>query len=157
MKKILFLDIDGVMVPIGTGATNNGLYDHDPFDIDCVKELNTIIEKTDCEIIISSTRRHFFDFEQIQEIFSWNGVQKVPSDLTPNYESKFGPDEEWENIRCHEISGWLSNNDTNQELKWCAVDDMDLSLGLQNFVWCHPKEGLKSKGVTGQIISHLKN
>lgn len=157
MKKILFLDIDGVMVPIGTGAKNNGLYDHDPFDKDCVSELNMIIEKTDCEIIISSTWRHFYEFEQIQEIFSWNGVQKIPSGLTPDYENKFGPDEEWEKIKCHEISGWLTDNDVNRELKWCATDDTDLSIGLQNFVRCLPEEGLKSKGVTPQIISYLKN
>jgi len=53
MKSVLFLDIDGVMVPFGMVGRDEGIYDHDPFDKGCVKILNTIIDQTDCEIIIS--------------------------------------------------------------------------------------------------------
>ncbi|HXX05873.1 MAG TPA: HAD domain-containing protein [Candidatus Bathyarchaeia archaeon] len=156
MKSVLFLDIDGVMVPFGMVGRDEGIYDHDPFDKGCVKILNTIIDQTDCEIIISSTWKHFFDLKQIQEIFQWNGVIKAPIDVTPNSEETI--DEEPEDIKCHEISKWLSKNKTKISHGWCAIDDWDLSFGLQNFVLCHnSRKGLKTKGISEKIIFYLEN
>lgn len=155
MNSVLFLDIDGVMV-LRISGYNGTLYDHEPFDKDCVKVLNNIIDKTDCEIIISSTWKHFFDLKQMQEIFSWNGVQKTPHGFTPNYKEK-SEEEEPASIKCREIIGWLSNNNTDNKFNWCATDDWDLSFALQNFVGCRDnKKGLKYKGISEKIITYLK-
>lgn len=157
MKKILFLDIDGVMVPYGKNVSTDGLYDHTPFDRDCTKILNAVIDKTDCEIIISSTWKHFFDLRQIQEIFTWNGVKKTPSGFTPNYNENLAANEEPDTIKCKEILEWLSKFNPEGRFNWCAADDWDLSFALQNFVGCSDNtQGLKFKGVYEKIISYLK-
>ncbi len=154
MRCILFLDIDGVMV---LENNSEGIYDHSPFDKGCVKVLNDIIDKTSCEIIISSTWKHFFSLKEMQEIFSWNGVNKVPIGFTPNYDKKLEQDEEPDIIKCHEITQWLSKHGSNDTCRWCVTDDWDLSYALKNFVRCRDnKKGLKLKGVSEKIISYLK-
>ena len=51
---------------------------------------------------------------------------------------------------------WLNTHDTNGRFSWGAVDDMDLSLGLDNFVRCPDNNyGLSYRGVTEKIISTL--
>lgn len=50
----------------------------------------------------------------------------------------------------------LSTHDTNGRFSWCAVDDMDLSLGLDNFVKCPANNyGLSHSGLSEKIISTL--
>ncbi len=157
MKSILFLDIDGVMVLFGKGGIHNGIHDHDPFDKDCVQVLNKIIDETNCDIVISSTWKRDFDLKQIQEIFSWNGVKKIPIGFTPEIDEKLLQDKEFEVIKCREITKWLLENDPKARYKWCAVDDWDLSFELKNFVGCRDnKMGLKSKGISNKIILYLK-
>lgn len=53
---------------------------------------------------------------------------------------------------------WLSTHDANGRLSWCAVDDMDLCLELDNFVRCPDNNyGLSYRGVSEEIISTLNN
>ena len=50
-KKIIFLDIDGVLNVGIDGADRYGQCFHKPF----VENLQWIINKTDCDIVVSST------------------------------------------------------------------------------------------------------
>jgi hypothetical protein len=157
--KILFLDIDGVMVLDPHKVKEHGLYEHDPFYKPSVDALNHIISSTNCEIVISSGWRRFFDIEQIQEIFQWNHVQRVPIGFTQDYECDEGtlpPGKEIEMLRCREVLSWLRAHDTNGRLSWCAVDDMDLSFGLERFVRCPDHNfGLSYRGVPEKVIAAL--
>ncbi|HKZ62464.1 MAG TPA: HAD domain-containing protein [Nitrososphaera sp.] len=157
--KILFLDIDGVMVLDPHKGKNEGVHGHDPFYKPSVRALNHIISSTKCKIVNSSGWRRFFDFEQIQEIFQWNGVQQVPIGFTQDYdgeEKQVPPGKEIEMIRCREVLSWLRAHDTNGRPSWCAVDDMDLSFGLDKFVRCPDNNsGLSYRGVPENVISIL--
>lgn len=157
--KILFLDIDEVMVLDPHKVKDPGLYGHDPFYKPSVDALNHIISSTNCETVISSGWRRFFDIEQIQEIFQWNRVQKVPIGFTQDYdgdEKQLPPGKEIEMLRCREVLSWLRANDTNGRLSWCAVDDMDLSFGLDRFIRCPDNNfGLSCRGVPEKVIAAL--
>jgi hypothetical protein len=100
-----------------------------------------------------------FDIEQIQEIFQWNRVQKVPIGFTQDYdgdEKQLPPGKEIEMLRCREVLSWLRANDTNGRLSWCAVDDMDLSFGLDRFNRCPDNNfGLSYRGVQEKVIAAL--
>ena len=159
--KILFLDIDGVLVLDPHKGKDEGVHGHDPFHKLSVDALNHIISSTKCEIVLTSGWRRFFDLEQMQEIFQWNGVQKVPIGFTQDYngdDKQLPPGNEIEILRCREVMSWLSTHDTNGRLSWCAVDDMDLSLELDNFVRCPDNNyGLSYRGVSEKVISTLND
>ena len=161
LMKILFLDIDGVMVLEPHKDNNEGIHGHDPFYKPSVNALNQILAVTNCEIVMTSGWRRFFDLEQMKQIFQWNGIQNVPIGFTQDYhgdEKELPPGREIEMLRCREIMSWLTSHDANGRFSWCAVDDMDLSFGLDRFVRCPDnKFGLSYKGVPDKVISILKN
>ncbi|HKU50377.1 MAG TPA: HAD domain-containing protein [Nitrososphaera sp.] len=147
---ILFLDIDGVLF-LGVSACD-GLHNSDRFDKTCVENLNRILEKTGCRIIISSTWQNDFTLQQLVEIFAWNGVMAPPLGCT-------SPDESMPVIsseRALEIQRWLGRHGAGRgKPRWCAVDDMDLSKSLPNFVRCDPSVGLGDRKVAKEIILAL--
>jgi len=156
--KILFLDIDGVMV-LGK-VRGNGLHGHDPFDKRCVNALNQIIERTECDIVITSTWKHFFDQIQMEEIFTWNCVRKLPIGFTQDYpnDPKSSPNGQIEMNRGREILRWLKDRDGTGISSWCAVDDLDLSCVLDRFVKCTDvNRGLAYKEVPEKVISFLNH
>lgn len=155
--KILFLDLDGVMVPV-FGCKGNDLaiskdnqWDVEPFSKLAVKILNEIIEKTDCEIILSSDWRNHFTLSEIWDIFFANGVIKAPIGFTGN--SKMYTADKLEIGRETEIQEWIDAHGIKQ---WCAVDDLNLS-GLGNrFIHCKtPQMGIKQCSIKEKIINVL--
>ena len=134
MKKIIFLDIDGVLAtPKQYGTRRTKLYKKDStaaglgipylFDEKCVIAFNRFILMNDVEIVLSSDWRRHFNIEEIDTIFKINGVAKSPIAYTKIFD-KETMTEDLESIRVREINDWLSNNECSL---WCAVDDMDLS------------------------------
>lgn len=155
--KILFLDLDGVMVPVfgckgnDLAISKNNQWDVEPFSKLAVKILNEIIEKTDCEIILSSDWRDHFTLPEIQDIFFANSVNKAPIGFTGN--SKLYTADKLEIGREAEIREYINTHDIKQ---WCAVDDLNLS-GLGNrFIHCKsPQMGIKQCSLKEKIISIL--
>ncbi|NBO22688.1 hypothetical protein EBU94_05030 [bacterium] len=68
-KKILFVDIDGVLKP---WKCEFNFFDP------AVKSLNEIIDKTDCELVVSSDWRITRSLSELQEIFHAQSIIKVP-------------------------------------------------------------------------------
>lgn len=105
--KVLFLDIDGVMVLDPHRGKDKGIHEHDLFFKPYTEALNHTIQSTDCEIVISSGWRRFYDLEQMREIFEWNRIQKLPIGFTQDYdrleEEQMHPSREIEMLRCREI------------------------------------------------------
>jgi hypothetical protein len=155
MKNILFLDIDGVMLPFYKNGGIFSLFDStlEKFPVNCVKALNRVIKETNCDIVISSDWRHHYDLKQLCAIFELNGIETYPIDITGYVK---GTLQNLEESRIQEIYNWLSNNTTD---KWCALDDMKLTgLGDEHFVLCKrpSKEGISQCGVIDKVIKRLK-
>lgn len=167
--KVLFLDHDGVICLSQQwgGRFKKKGYDSNPetpldirmdsFDSKAVKVLNSVIEETGCEIVVSSDWKKWGNIEQMKEMYITRGI-KPPIDLTPNMKD-FDNDgfgfyqwkDLYELIRVEEIKKWLE--DHPEVTHWVAVDDMNLSK-LSNFVMTtRPyNEGIKQSGIKEKII-----
>jgi hypothetical protein len=178
--KIIFLDNDGVICLSnnwGSRLKKPGFEDKlgpldsrmDNFDPKAVAVLNSIIEETGAELVISSDWKLHGSLEEIQEMYRFRGI-KAPIDITPNL-MDFDPDfaglcnwKGWFNTaRIVEIKKWLEAHPNVTQ--WVAVDDFDLSKrvgsvddsGLENFVKTpNSNEGIKQCGVKEKIITYLK-
>ena len=172
--KLLFLDHDGVICLSSEwgGRYKKKGYDSNPetpldirmdsFNKKAVKVLNSIIEETGCEIVVSSDWRLRGSLEQMVEMYKIRGI-KPPIDYTPIMEDFDNEGYhllktcgDYEGIRVNEINEWLKNHP--EVTNWVAVDDMDLS-NLDNFVMTKRphNEGIKQSGIKEKIIKFLKD
>jgi hypothetical protein len=179
--KVIFLDHDGVICLAAQwgGRYRKKGFDSNPetpmdirmdnFDTKAVNVLKEIIEKTGCELVISSDWKRQGNLEQMQEMYVTRGI-KPPIALTPNLSSctihgnDFKWSREWdlEQARSIEIKQYL--HDHPEVTHWVAVDDLDMSnngdrwrqWGLTNFVLT-PKirEGIKQLGIKEKILNFL--
>lgn len=152
------IDIDGVL------ATTAQFYSkkrHEEwncyrFDSKCVKVFNSIIEKTNPIIILSSDWKNQYSIETMNNIFEWNGIDVKISDYTPNlWGEEFFKASDLEACRASEIQTYVQENKIN---KWVAIDDLDLSpyLSEENFVHTpRANEGIKQSGVKDKILKLL--
>jgi len=154
--SVLFIDIDGVLISFNApqvALDAEDLYAAYRFDKKAVVVLNEIIQKTNCEIVISSDWRHHYTLEELKRIFSLNEIIKEPIDVTI-YKGKTTL-KTLEVDRCFEIMEWVNKN---TPVKWCAVDDLDLSeLGESHFILCKRpyREGIKQTNIKEKIINKL--
>jgi len=163
--KVLFLDHDGVIclaAQWGSRFKNKEGLDStfDRFDPKAIRILNEIIDKTDCEIVISSDWRFHATLEEMQELYRIRGIKKVPIDYTPDFSSTL---EKAAESRSWEILDWVKAHP--EITHWAAVDDLDMSrhfnegkytFGFDNFVLTpRSKEGIKQCGIKEKIIKCL--
>lgn len=97
--KVIFLDIDGVL----------NIHWKKKWDPICVNNLNQILILTGSQIVITSTWKHSYNIQQLQEIFIEQGINGEIIDATPNIGD-----------RGAEILSWLS---THKPDKWVVIDD----------------------------------
>jgi hypothetical protein len=137
--------------------------------------LNSIIDETDCEIVVSSDWKNWADIHDFGQLFDYWGIKKKPIGVTESYNSdmdtfdvrKIDSNDTLEYERCCEIKHWLRQHPLVSH--WVVVDDLDLGVtrkwfeegyenewGLTNFVHT-PKEneGLKQCGVKTKIVNLL--
>lgn len=163
--KILFLDIDGVLVPEYQKVNDQAFSKNNPFYVEpfskgAMDVLNNIIMTTNCQIVVSSGWRKYFRLQEIRDIFDLAGVlygSDIIIGFTPtkrivddNFKVKA------EEARAKEILDWVH---LHKPEKWVAVDDLDLSPCItdENFVRCRkPMEGLKQCGLRNKIETLLK-
>lgn len=153
--KIIFLDIDGVIATTSCyGVARKNKWNSYKFDEKCVAVLNFILQETGAEIILSSDWRKQHTLQEMREIFAHNFVMKGPIGFTPS-DNLY--DVDLEGGRTKEIKMWLKHNAWKNDIKWVAIDDLDMSEGLgENFVLCkNEHEGIKRKGVKEKIIEIL--
>ena len=158
--KVLFLDHDGVIcLPSEWGSRYkkkeglDALFDR--FNLKAVRVLNEIILATDCEIVVSSDWRHHCSLPDMRNLYTERGILKKPMSFTPHVKSS---PQDLERSRSEEIRMWLDVHDVRNKMKWCAVDDLDMSPWLENFVITpRSSEGIKQSGVKEKIIRMLSN
>lgn len=162
--KIIFLDIDGVISTRGCwGKGNHNKWNAYMFDPKCVAVLNYILIATGAEIILSSDWRHHYTLTEIREIFCHNGVIKGPIGFTPSHKTNAM---DLEGGRSGEINAWLQLHNWKEDLKWVAIDDLNMhekfdeqgerTTGVKNFVHCpNDQAGIKGHGIKDKILEFL--
>lgn len=161
--KIIFLDIDGVLATnkeFGMNRTKfqtkhpeaKELHIPYPFNPECVKIFNEILDETNAIIVLSSDWRLHWDLDGLDRIFKFNGVKKSPIALTNKMKRKLSS--ELEDDRSFQIKSYV---DETLPDTWVAIDDMKLTSLGDNFVRTKDSEGLKQTGIKDKIIKILNN
>ncbi len=152
--KIIFLDHYGVMVTSSIVNIRNKIdlpsneeikltKPLDSFNRICVDNLNEVISKTNCEIVMISDWIKSHTFDKICEFYFNQGVIKTP----------IGYIESGKGVKKSRINGikkWIICNSVD---KYACVDD--IYLDIDNFVWCqNPSIGI-SDSIKIEIINLL--
>lgn len=165
MRKVIFLDIDGVL------ATNKEFFRNTkkfwekhpamselkvpyPWNEGCVEIFNEILSETDADIVLSSDWRLHWDINDLKGIFTWNGVKKYPFDVTVR--DKF-MEPELEKERVFEIMDYVKSMNVE---KYVVIDDMNLGQFIEDktkFVRTISGQGLKQNGLKDKIINKLNS
>jgi hypothetical protein len=123
MKKVLFLDFDGPMIPRRAHFLPNQTLVVSKFDPIAVALLNSVLDKTGAKLVISSTWGKLGK-DTVKPTLEENGISwdKVHEDwVTPR---------KFTSTREMEIKMWLDRHrDTTH---WASLDDEKLELGGQN-------------------------
>ena len=118
--KIIFLDIDGVLVNAKSvsGAKKicmaKGRFRHEEqIDKQCLVALNKIVAKTEAKIVVSSAWRILNSLANLQEIFRNVGLNAEIIDVTPRHGISRG----------HEIQEWLDNQKFGEISNFVILED----------------------------------
>ena len=198
--KVIFLDHDGVICLSnnwGGRAKKQKEYGRkmsqsvselpvevrfDNFDKKAIEVLNSILDETDAEIVVSSDWKRHATTEELGEYYTQQGIIKKPIDCTvffrdlqsagkiPGYDD-FVWDRTFqlEQERHFEILEWLKEH--QDVTHWVAIDDLNMGIpvstrhygdfdrdwGLTNFVWTpQESEGIKQSDKKEKILEFLK-
>jgi hypothetical protein len=136
MKKILFLDFDGVLNHHGS-PTKGGLYWVDPVHI---KQLNRIVKATGCKIVISSTWRLMHELQELRDILVEQGFE-YPSSIIDR--TKDLRNESNYVYRGGEVKEWLDRHGEEWSNYAILDDDSDFLLfQVDHFIKTSMEEGL---------------
>ena len=138
--KIIFLDIDGVLVT----QNSTGPWKFDPI---CVKRFKKILKATDAKIVISSTWRFMQSIDELRVMFNSCGLDgKRIFDTTPKIDLS---------SRGAEIARWLSENNRNNNLieNFIVIDDdNDISPFEDKFINTTWEDGISEHNVEHAIF-----
>lgn len=142
-KKIIFLDIDGVL----------NSYKYPAFDLNSVrgispwhvKHLNYIIQKTDAYVVVSSSWRIFHKIEEIREMLKSAGFLFSDRVIGGIPVGEKDPSRGWP-TRGEEIEMYLKEHSNDIEAYVIIDDDTDMvSSQMNNFVVTDIEKGLRRK------------
>jgi hypothetical protein len=162
MRKVIFLDIDGVLNPKWWERKDKADRFGCAFDPKTVSCLAKIIKDTAAEIIISSMWK-YMGLQALQSMWKERGLPGIIIDITPNYMSdELLLNEELSNIdhlyiKGVEIKGWLALHGDDVS-NYVIIDDMDDFLLEQksHFVQTDPEVGISNDDVK-KIVRLLNN
>jgi hypothetical protein len=154
--KILFMDHDGVLVPVWGGKDcamkKDNPWKCEPFSAKAVALLNNILQQTGAEIVVSSDWRKHYTLQELRDIYAANGVIRGPIGFTinsPKYDTN-----NLEEGRTQEILEWV---DRHKIEHWVAIDDLDMFELAPHFVHCaKPQAGIKQTGLKEKILQALE-
>jgi hypothetical protein len=139
MHPILFLDIDGVLVPDG-----EDIHHHPQFHPRCVNALKSIlIAVPNLRIVFCTTWRLTRHVNRLHEQWNANGLPgDLPIDGTPDLREDLNTPRLYR--RGHEIKAWLDAHPN--VTRWVVLDDERLAiepvLGSEQCVFTNPARGL---------------
>jgi len=161
MRKIIFLDIDGVLSPKWWDSDKQSDNYGRLFDAKAVANLAKIIEVTEADIVISSSWKNI-GLVELQNMWRDRGLPGKLVDTTPDYMSdEILLKEDSANVdylyeRGSEIQGWLLLHGDDVG-RYVIIDDMDdiLPEQLSHFVQTDPEFGITIDDV--KKVVHLLN
>ncbi len=140
-KVIIFLDFDGVLHPVLC----------QPEKFFCRKQIfeDTIRDFKEVEIVISSSWRHQYEFEELLNFFSVD-IQKLITGCTRSVDDSKAPN------RFEEIMDYLIQNKITDR-PWIAIDDSrnEFPEFCPNLVLCSPHKGFNEDSSL-KLISLLR-
>lgn len=157
--KVLFLDIDGVLVTLRSFQQFKRSGSAAQADPDCVKELNRVVRETGATIVLSSTWR-IFGKPTLDEKFKEWGIEAPIRDFTPDLVRRNDARAEQGRIliaatRGAEIASWLRCNG-NPEQFAIVDDDADMDDLKPQLVRTNFNEGL-TREKADELIQKLSN
>ena len=161
MRKVIFLDIDGVLSPRWWDSDKQSDNYGRLFDAKAVANLSKIIEETEADIVISSSWKNI-GLVELQNMWRDRGLPGKIVDITPDYMSdELLLKEDSSNVdylyeRGSEIQGWLLLHGDDVS-RYVIIDDMDDILPEQqsHFVQTDPEVGITNEDV--KKVVHLLN
>lgn len=161
MRKIIFLDIDGVLSPRWWNSDKQSDNYGCLFDAKAVANFAKIIEITDAEIVVSSSWK-LMGLQALQDMWKDRKLPGKIIDITPDYMSdELLMKEDSVNVdylfeRGSEIQGWLLLHGDDVS-RYVIIDDMDDILPEQqsHFVQTDPEVGITNDDV--KKVVHLLN
>lgn len=133
MSKVIFLDVDGPMIPVRAYFLPNQTKPASVFDSCATAMLQRLIDDFGAKLVISSTWGRFGK-ERCEELLSKNGID--PSHL---HEDWITP-RKMSSARFHEIGWWLKEHP--EVTHYVAIDDEELPIDwIASAVKCDAAEG----------------
>ncbi len=132
MKKIIFLDIDGVLVTRKSLSESKKSGLRASFDKNAVNNLNLITKMTGADFVISSTWRFLKTKQELETKFKESGIHGNIFDVTPDLCKSRGT----------EIRAWIDKNNEIVDKILVIDDTMDISPFENVFVHTDTFEGL---------------
>jgi len=127
-RRVIFLDIDGVLAPILRWDRYGDL------DPACIQVLNTIMAGGDADVVVSSTWRHGKTVAELQAMLEAQGFTGCVLDTTPA--GPPGAD------RGEEIAAWLAQHPV---AGYVIIDDhADMGELRSRLLQTHPAHGLQA-------------
>ena len=140
-RRVIFLDIDGVLAPIRTWERYGDL------DPDCVQVLNEIVAGSGAHVVVASTWRHGKTIAQLQEMLDEEGFAGRVLDKTPA--GIHGAS------RGEEIAAWLAENAV---AAYVIIDDhADMGDLGHYLVQTHPAHGLRPADIPRAIAMLMRS
>jgi HAD domain in Swiss Army Knife RNA repair proteins len=106
MRRVIFLDIDGVLAPIRRWDRYGDL------DPACIQVLNEIVAQTGADVVVSSTWRYGRTVAELQAMLQAQGFGGRVIDITPNGTPG--------DSRGDEIAAWLAEHEVSG---YVIIDD----------------------------------
>ena len=127
MRRVIFLDIDGVLAPIRRWDRYGEL---DPV---CLQALNEVVARSGAEIVVSSTWRYGKTIAELQAMLEAAGFTGRVVDTTPTDTPGAS--------RGDEIAAWLADHDVSG---YVIIDDHpDMGDLRTHLVQTQPAQGLQ--------------
>jgi len=166
--KTIFLDIDGVLATDKQFRINREKFKHNnkwaaeydvpyPYDKDCVKIINEIVESTGAQIVLSSDWKLHYNLDTMDKIFEANGIKTKPVGTTEDFGYSGLLLEMW---RASEIVSYIDKHDVGQ---WVVIDDLNMQKWFDDygggksdrFFITRSRDGLKKLSLKDKIINKL--
>ena len=122
---IIYLDIDGVMVPANSWRKLEILEDGFPeFSSKAVKSLDKIISNTNAKIVLITSHKHKYSLKEWENIFKRRDIYVDTIERLPENTNDLN--------RKEELVQWFKNKDFKEE--FIIIDDDKSLNGLPNFL-----------------------
>jgi HAD domain in Swiss Army Knife RNA repair proteins len=139
-RRIIFLDIDGVLAPIRRWDRYGDL------DPACIQVLNEIVARGGAHVVVSSTWRHGKTVAELQAMLDAQGFTGSVLDKTPA--GAPGAD------RGDEIAAWLAKHAVGG---FVIIDDhVDMGALRIHLVQTHPARGLQPADVPRAVAALMR-